>query len=114
MAVYKKIGISLAVLILGIPLLTFMIKKEVTTIFLSDNFFMFSLVFLIIGVFILVLSSGFFDFFQKNMKEFIQLRRKNEPKEYIPLSQIFEKKPLYWLITGGVLLVISIVLALIS
>lgn len=114
MTVYKKIGLSLAVIIAGTPLLTFIVKKELTLTQVSDNFFMVSLLFLIIGVFILVLSSGFFDFFQKNMKHLIQLRRSNEPKEYIPLSEIFKKKPVYWLATGGILLIISIILTIIA
>ncbi|MGO3837566.1 MAG: DUF3899 domain-containing protein [Vagococcus sp.] len=75
---------------------------------------MLSLVFLIIGLSILVLSSGFFDLFQKNMKRLIILRRKNEPKDYIPLSNIFNKKPIYWLVTGTVLLLLSLVLAIMS
>jgi hypothetical protein len=48
------------------------------------------------------------------MKNLIQQRRKNEPKEYIPLSEIFKKKPIYWFIVGGTLLIISFLLTLFS
>ena len=110
----KKIVISLGSLIVGIPLVTLITKNTLSTVNLSNNFFMFSLLFIIIGTVIAVLSSGFFDFFQKNMKNLIQQRRKNEPKEYIPLSEIFKKKPIYWFSVGGTLLIISIILALLS
>ncbi|MBO0475918.1 DUF3899 domain-containing protein [Vagococcus sp. DIV0080] len=112
MTVSKKICISLGVLILGVPLFNLIIQQEVTLRNLSDSFFMVSLVFIVIGAGISILSSGFFDFFQKNMKQLIQRRRKNEPKDYIPFSQIFKKKPTYWLVVGGTLLVLSFVLAL--
>lgn len=110
----KKIAISIISLSLIIPLVTLLSKKEITTTYLSDNFFLVSLFFIIIGVTILVLSSGFFDFFQKNMKQLMLRRKSNEPKEYIPLSQIFEKKPVYWLSVGGTLLLISIIFAFLS
>lgn len=114
MTLTKKLGISLGALVTIIPLFTFLTNKKMTLTSLSDNFFLSSLFFLIIGGFILVLSSGFFDFFQKNMKHLIQLRRNNEPKEYIPLSEIFKKKPIYWLVVGGTLLLISTILAILS
>ena len=114
MTIYKKIGVSLGGLVIFIPLFTLLTKKELTLVSLSDNFFMFSLVFIIIGAGIAILSSGFFDFFQKNMKNLIQARKKNEPKEYIPLSEIFQKKPIYWLSIGGLSLLISFLLALFS
>ncbi|WP_443081335.1 DUF3899 domain-containing protein [Vagococcus sp.] len=75
---------------------------------------MLALFFLIIGGFILVLSSGFFDLFQKNMKHLFHLRRNDEPKEYVPLSNIFKKKPIYWFFVGGIFLLISIFSALLS
>lgn len=114
MTLLKKIGVSLIVLLAGIPLMTFLFNKELTTTNLSDNFFLVSLFFIIIGVGISILSSGFFDFFQKNMKNLIQLRKNNEPKEYIPLSKIFTKQPIYWLAVGGTLLLISAVLGLLT
>lgn len=104
----KKIILSIISLALIIPLVTLMTKKEITTTYLSDNFFLVSLFFIIIGATILVLSSGFFDFFQKNMKQLMWRRKKNEPKDYVPLSQIFEKKTVYWLSVGGTLLIISL------
>ena len=109
----KKTAICLVGLFFIIPAITWLTKKEITLKYLSDNFFMFALFFLIVGGFILVLSSGFFDLFQKNMKHLIQLRKNNEPKEYVPFSQIFKKKPVFWFIIGVSLLVTSIILALI-
>lgn len=110
----KKIIISLGILIIGIPLITLVTNSSLNTTILSNNFFMFSLFFIIVGTSIAILSSGSFDFFQKNMKNLIQQRRKNEPKEYIPLSEIFKKKPIYWFIIGGTLLIISLILLLFS
>ncbi len=110
----KKIVLSIISLALIIPLVTLITKKEITTTYLSDNFFMVALFFIIIGVAILVLSSGFFDFFQKNMKQLMWRRKKNEPKDYVPLSQVFEKKPIYWLSVGGTLLIISLLFTFLS
>ncbi len=114
MTTKKKIVTNLLGLIIIIPLITWITKKEITLAYLSDNFFMFALFFLIIGGFILVLSSGFFDLFQKNMKHLVYLRKNSEPKEYIPLSNIFNKKPIYWFAVGLLLLATSIFLALIA
>ena len=74
--------------------------KQVSWTLLSDHSFLIGLLFLIIGTTILVLSSGFFDLFQKNMKKLIRLRRNNEPRDFIPLSQVFQKHPTYWFIVG--------------
>ena len=110
----KKIGISLTALLIALPIITFIIKKELTLSNLSDTFFMVSLFFFFFGGFILVLSSGFFDLFQKNMKHLIQLRKKNEPKDYVPLSQVFKNKPVLWLTIGGTLFIISFILAFLA
>lgn len=114
MKLTKKIMISLGCLLVLIPLVTLVTTKTITTLSLSNNFFMFSLVFLIIGTSIAILSSGFFDFFQKNMKNLIQQRRKIEPKEFIPYSEIFKKKPIYWFVVGASLLLVSLILSLFS
>lgn len=114
MTTKKKIILSIGSSFLLIPLLTFSLNHELTSKNLSDNFFMLSLVFLIIGGFILVLSSGFFDLFQKNMKHLFNLRKNETPKEYVTLSDIFKKKPIYWFSVGLTMLLISIILALLS
>ncbi|MGO2082529.1 DUF3899 domain-containing protein [Vagococcus sp.] len=107
-----KIGITLILALIAIPSFFLINQKEMTWTNFSNGYFLLALAFLIIGIGILVLSSGFFDLFQKQMKQLSFLRRKNQPKEYIPLSQVFEKKPIYWLVVGGTLLVISLLLLL--
>ncbi|MBL1227761.1 DUF3899 domain-containing protein [Enterococcus sp. BWB1-3] len=87
----------------------FLIKKSVTIQSISDTFFIVSLFFLIIGMALWIMSSGFFDNFQYFMKKTLHLRKKNEPKEYIPFSEIGKAHRLYWLTTGGCLLIPAIV-----
>lgn len=107
-----KISLTIICSLALIPGLLILRNQSITTTALSNGYFLLSLVFLIIGAGILVLSSGFFDLFQKQMKQANFLRRKNQPKEFIPYSQIFEKKPIYWLTVGGFLLILSILLLL--
>lgn len=84
------------------------IKKSLTLVHLSDSFFMIGLFFLAIGVFFAILSSGFFDFFQKNMKTMLFRKKKNEPKDFIPWSQLAKKRPIYWFEVGGIFLAFAI------
>jgi hypothetical protein len=93
----------------GILIYLFLIKKSVTVQSISDTFFIVSLFFLIIGIALWIMSSGFFDNFQYFMKKAFQWRKKNEPKEFIPFSEIGNAHRFYWLETGGLLLIPAIV-----
>ena len=69
-----------------------------------------------IGIFLYLLiskepittSSGFFDNFQRSMKNAFRFKKKNEPKEFIPLSVIGDAHRSFWLKTGGILLILSL------
>lgn len=87
-------------------------KKGISTTTLSDTFFVVALFFLIIGIALWIMSSGFFDNFQRFMKQSFRLKRKSEPKEFTPLSIIGNDHRLFWLETGGILLILSLVFLL--
>ncbi|MGC6767281.1 DUF3899 domain-containing protein [Enterococcus sp. LJL128] len=93
----------------GIFIYLFLTKKSVTAQSISDSFFIVSLFFLIIGIALWTMSSGFFDNFQRFMKNAFHLRKKNEPKEFIPFSEIGIAHRYFWLVTGGFLLIPAIV-----
>ncbi|MTD37531.1 DUF3899 domain-containing protein [Erwinia sp. CPCC 100877] len=84
-------------------------KQSLTIRSLSDTFFIVSLFFLIIGIAMWIMSSGFFDNFQRFMKNYFRFRKKNELKEFVPFSEIGKAHQLYWLETGGILLIVSFV-----
>jgi hypothetical protein len=94
---------------LGIFLYLLLTKKGLSMVALTDTFFIASLFFLIIGNALWIMSSGFFDNFQRFMKQSLRFRRKNEPKEFIPLSTIGKDHCRFWLETGGILLILSLV-----
>ncbi len=71
---------------------------------------MVALFFFMITAFIGVFVSGFFDNFQKNMKDTLRLRKNTEPKDYVKTSEIFSKQPVYWLSVAVSLLLISLLL----
>lgn len=113
----KQLTYSAATVIVALGFSTIgqlMSTKQVSWTLISDHSFLIGLLFLIIGTTILVLSSGFFDLFQKNMKQLIRLRRNNEPKDFVPLSHIFQKHPTYWFIVGITLVVISFLTSFIA
>lgn len=106
----KRTILTLLGLCLLTPAFLLLIKQEITLTTLSNSFFMLGLLFLMIAAFIGIFMSGFFDNFQRNMKETLRLRKNTEPKEYLKTSEIFSKQPFYWLSVGIFLLIISIVL----
>lgn len=107
-----KISLSLLCIYLFVPLYLFLRNLPITAGSLSDAYFMIALIFLMIGAFIAILSSGFFDFFQKNMKHYFR-RKKASTTDYVKASDIFAKQPIYWIGTGVILLVSSFLLLII-
>ena len=93
---------------LGIALYLFFVKQSFTFQTLSDTFFIVSLFFLIVGIALWIMSSGFFDTFQRTMKNAFRFRKKNDPQEFTPLSIIGKDHRLFWLETGGILLIIAL------
>lgn len=101
--------ITSAISSIGIFTYLLFIKKLLTIRSISDTFFIVALFFLIIGIALWIMSSGFFDNFQRFMKMHFRFKKKNEPKEFIPFSEIGKAHSLYWLETGGILMIVSIV-----
>lgn len=101
--------VTSAVSSIGIFTYLLFVKQSLTIRSVSDTFFIVSLFFLIIGIAFWIMSSGFFDNFQRFMKIHFHFRKKNEPKEFIPFSEIGKAHQLYWLETGGILLMVAMV-----
>lgn len=85
------------------------LKHSLTIRALSDTYFIVSLFFLIIGIALWIMSSGFFDNFQRSMKTHFRLKKKKEQEEYIPFSVIGKEHRFYWLLTGSILLTLAII-----
>lgn len=93
---------------LGILFYLLFVKQSLTFQTLSDMFFIVSLFFLIIGIALWIMSSGFFDTFQRTMKHAFRFKKKNEPQEFTPFSIIGNDHRLFWLETGGILLIVAL------
>ncbi len=84
-------------------------EHMITFLRLTNTFFMTALFFLIIGVAFWIMSSGFFDNFQRIVKETFRLKKKEEIKDFIPFSSIGFAYYHFWLEIGGILLIIAII-----
>lgn len=69
MKTFKWPIITAVISSIGIFLYLLISKEPITTSSLSDTFFIVSLFFLIIGIALWIMSSGFFDNFQRSMKK---------------------------------------------
>jgi hypothetical protein len=76
---------------------------------LSNDLFLLALPFLIIGGFLWVFSSGFFDHFQRSVFLARTRNRKKKP-DFMPLSSVGHGIYSFWLIIAGILLVIAVLL----
>lgn len=99
----KKTILTLLFSYVFIPTYYIITKKPITKITLSNGYFLLALLFLIISVIIIVLSSGFFDRFQEQMHQLIHRKKNREKEEFTPFSTTFSFYPTYWLIVGIVL-----------
>ena len=101
----------------GVLIILIIIKNslnhQLTLIQLSNDLFLCTLPFLIIGGFLWVFSSGFFDHFQRSF-HLARTRNRKEKPEFTSLSSVSYGMYTFWLIIAGILLVFSIVFALIS
>ncbi|EOT30680.1 DUF3899 domain-containing protein [Enterococcus saccharolyticus] len=77
---------------------------------LSDSLFLFTLLFLIVGGFLWVFASGFFDLFQASFKK----RSQKSKTEYLKLSEVGRSSFRFWLEPAGILLVLSLLSLLIA
>ncbi|WP_165005551.1 DUF3899 domain-containing protein [Enterococcus sp. ZJ1668] len=89
------------------------LTHQFTLIQLSNDLFLCALPFLIIGGFLWVFSSGFFDHFQRSIYLARTRNRKKKP-EFSSLSSASYGMYSFWLIIAGILLVLSIVLMFLS
>ncbi|WP_165038164.1 DUF3899 domain-containing protein [Enterococcus sp. ZJ1622] len=89
------------------------LTNQFTLIQLSNDLFLCALPFLIIGGFLWVFSSGFFDHFQRSIHLARTRNRKKKP-EFSSLSSASYGMYSFWLIIAGILLVLSIVLMFLS
>lgn len=110
----KKIFWTFLIIAIGLTGYFLLTQQPFSFIRLSNSLFMVSLFFLIIGFTILIMSSGFFDNFQRSMKHLLHLRKKQEPKDFIPISKIIQTQPVYWLSIGGILLLLSVLLLFVT
>ena len=78
MKTFKWPIITAVISSIGIFLYLLISKEPITTSSLSDTFFIVSLFFLIIGIALWIMSSGFFDNFQRSMKTRFVLKRKRK------------------------------------
>ena len=86
------------------------IKNEFSIAALSDALFLWALFFLIIGGFLWVFASGFFDHFQYSMKKAFS---KNKA-DYLKLSQVGKQSYAFWLWPGVFLLFLSLLFLMIA
>lgn len=107
----KKAFITIVILIF-ITFVSALIKQRLTIRFFSDLFFMIALFFLMAGALWSVLASGFFDFFQKSFHQLLFSRKKQNPKEFMPFSEVAAKRPLYWFEVGICFLLLALALLL--
>lgn len=97
--------ISFAIILFVLGWLTF--SHNLTWIAISDGLFLAGLPFLIIGCFLWVFSSGFFDTFQASMHQAFR-RKKATETDFMPLSEVGQKAYLFWLMMAGILLLGSV------
>lgn len=92
---------------LGIDLLVLFLRHDLTFTSLSDSLFMFALFFLIIGGFLKVFASGFFDTFQRSFK-------KRTDTDFLKLSEVGRTSYRFWLEPAVLLLLLSLLFLLIA
>ncbi len=109
----KYFPYTIAGVLIILILLKNSLNHQLTLIQLSNDLFLCALPFLIIGGFLWVFSSGFFDHFQRSIYLARTRNRKKKP-EFSSLSSASYGMYTFWLIIAGILLVLSIVLMILS
>ena len=87
-------------------------KKDFSPLSLSNSLFLVGLPFLVIGGFLWVFSSGFFDHFQRSAYIARTRNRKKKP-DFVPLSTLGAGAYSFWFINAGLLIGFAIFLLLI-
>ncbi|AYW45734.1 DUF3899 domain-containing protein [Tetragenococcus koreensis] len=106
----KKSSWIISLTILLVSLLLTIIQKDFSLTALSDNLFLFTLFFLIVGGFLWVFSSGFFDNFQRSFKR----RNKKTKTAGMKLSEVGRSSFRFWLEPAGILFLLSLLTLLLA
>ncbi len=109
----KSIPYAVAFLLILVILIKNVINHSFTLIQLSNDLFLWSLPFLIIGGFLWVFSSVFFDHFQRSVHLARTRNRKKKP-EFSSLSTASYGMYSFWLIIAGILIALSAIFMLFS
>lgn len=103
----KRSGVlSTACLLLSILLL--IVQHRLAWVALSNALFLWTLLFTIIGGFLWVFSSGFFDTFQASMHTAFKRKKNQDHGGFMPLSAVGRNAYALWLLTAGWLLIASV------
>ncbi|MBF8808492.1 MAG: DUF3899 domain-containing protein [Enterococcus lacertideformus] len=108
---------SISYLITGVLILLIILKnslnQQLTLTQLSNDLFLCAMPFLIIGGFLWVFSSGFFDHFHRSIY-LARTRNRKKKSEFSALSSASYGMYTFWLIIAGTLLALSTVLVILS
>lgn len=108
----KKSSWIITALSLLFSLLWLFIRKEFSFASLSDSLFLFTLFFVIIGGFLKVFASGFFDNFQRSFKK--KEKNPTTKTEYMKLSEVGRSSFRFWLEPAVMLFILSLIALILS
>ena len=109
----KFLPYEIAVVLILLIMIKNSLNHSLTLTQLSNDLFLCALPFLIIGGFLWVFSSGFFDHFQRSIYLARTRNRKKKP-EFSSLSSASYGMYTFWLIIAGILLALSVLLAILT
>ena len=109
----KFLPYVIAVVLILLIMIKNSLNHSLTLTQLSNDLFFCALPFLIIGGFLWVFSSGFFDHFQRSIYLARTRNRKKKP-EFSSLSSASYGMYTFWLIIAGILLALSVLLAILT
>ena len=109
----KFLPYVIAVVLILLIMIKNSLNHSLTLTKLSNDLFLCALPFLIIGGFLWVFSSGFFDHFQRSIYLARTRNRKKKP-EFSSLSSASYGMYTFWLIIAGILLALSVLLAILT
>ena len=92
-----------------LTLIVLLVRNNLTVINLSNTLFMVALPFIIIGALLWVFASGFFDNFQRSIRESTK-RKDKKQTPYMALSEVGMGAYSFWFKIGLPLLILSLLL----
>lgn len=104
----KKAALTIVGIHLFLLLIKLIFNRTISVTAYGDTCFMIALFFLMIGALFSILGSGFFDFFQKNMKRQLFHKKNMKKANFIPLSQVAPRRLTYWFEVASFFLLISL------